>query len=631
MLPGATLNASGHPLFIQLGQGDQGGLQMITPSNQLVSTGLTEEGFYLSHDRQERLLFGSQNKGLFIQTDPDCYTPECWQVIGPEKGFWLINVISAVQDAQGRYWMGRSSTGLAVYLPDQDTVLSFLAETQQLSTQIWSMQIDREERFWVGTGTGLALFSPPAVIDSTFRPDEYLQPVGANVLPREAIRALDTLDDRYLIIGSSGGVALLDLQSFNRQPERPVIYNFDKAAGYNGQATEQDAIWVDAQKDIWIANDRGITRFNMDLFLPDTTPPRVFITGVSSYGEQFPLTGRGKLRLPQQNTNVQFSFATDARPDLSSEIGYWYQLNADTLLATDNPEVRFTNLRPGNYTFTLFAQRNGIRSEPEYLSFRIARPITEKPGFYLLLTGFALGMFAYFSQQHREQEKRRQQFLALRVQTVVNQLNPHFINNALGWVQARAQERGDAEAVTIIGKLAGNIKTIFQNSREKRAVHSLVEELTLVRNYLVIQKARFGEKLTCSLPAPEIVEQCCRHIKVPLMLVLIHCENAVEHGIRNQLSGGRVTINLQDSGDHLVITVEDTGVGRQRAREIGSLGNQQGISMLNELIHTLNKYNPLPIRQEFEDLPFHDDQGRPYGTRVTLTIPKTYHYAFAND
>ena len=203
-------------------------------------------------------------------------------------------------------------------------------------------------------------------------------------------------------------------------------------------------------------------------------------------------------------------------------------------------------------------------------------------------------------------------------------MNPHFINNALQWVQNRVFH--DKEAVTVVGKLAENIKIVFKNTREKKSFHSLKNEVNLVQNYLLIQKFRFGDRLEYSLPHSEIINSWGDRLMLPLMIIQIHCENAIEHGINNTEEGGQVSIHLRDEENHIIINIEDNGIGRIKAQEIGSSGTQQGTKMLKELIEIYNLNNTYKLSQKYEDGIFSTSSGEKYGTRVILQIPKKYNY-----
>ena len=116
-------------------------------------------------------------------------------------------------------------------------------------------------------------------------------------------------------------------------------------------------------------------------------------------------------------------------------------------------------------------------------------------------------------------------------------------------------------------------------------------------------------------------------IEVPLMILQIHAENAVEHGIRNNPTGeGTVRIRINDQIDFIRITIEDDGIGRQAAAILGSKGTQNGTKMLAELQRIYNKNNVLKISQEYQDNIFSGPDQLSFGTRVIITIPKEFNY-----
>lgn len=350
------------------------------------------------------------------------------------------------------------------------------------------------------------------------------------------------------------------------------------------------------------------------------------IDQLSSYGDDFSVDEAPLLSLEQKHTNVRFSFHVEDNPTLAANIQFQYQLNDGDLKTTSENLVEFVNQQYGRHIFTVYAVKNGIRSQPAMLEFEIPRPFAETPRFYLLLLSTVLSLATIFYIGKRQQDKRRQELAMLRAQTIVNQLNPHFINNALGWIQHRAKHSGDAQAVAVIQKMAINIKTIFRNSRERKSHHPLREELLLVENYFRIQQARFGDVFQYKMPAEEEMKQIDLSLEVPLMILQIHCENAVEHGIRNQMGDGYVRVDLCDEGELIRIVIEDNGVGRKEAAVKGSLGSGQGLKMMTELIRAFNLDNRLKLQQYFEDDIFTKPDGTPYGTRSIILIPKSFNY-----
>jgi len=83
--------------------------------------------------------------------------------------------------------------------------------------------------------------------------------------------------------------------------------------------------------------------------------------------------------------------------------------------------------------------------------------------------------------------------------------------------------------------------------------HLLRDELTHLRRYLAVEKARFGERLE----VVEEVEASCLDCEVPTLLLQPLVENALKHGVATLVEGGTVTIRARLHGGRLVLAVEN--------------------------------------------------------------------------
>ncbi len=134
------------------------------------------------------------------------------------------------------------------------------------------------------------------------------------------------------------------------------------------------------------------------------------------------------------------------------------------------------------------------------------------------------------------------------------QINPHFLFNALNTIAALiAEQPREAE------KTVEAVSTIFRHTLQAgdRPFVKLSEELDLVTQYLSIEKARFGERLSFEIDAdPRLVSH-----PVPAFCVQTLVENAVKHGLERQRGNGRIEIRCSSRRDHVVLEVDDNGVG----------------------------------------------------------------------
>ncbi|MDU4093168.1 MAG: histidine kinase, partial [Pantoea sp.] len=82
------------------------------------------------------------------------------------------------------------------------------------------------------------------------------------------------------------------------------------------------------------------------------------------------------------------------------------------------------------------------------------------------------------------------------------------------------------------------------------------KELYQVKDYIAIEQARFGDKLTMIYHIDE--ELNC---VLPSLLIQPLVENAIVHGIQPCRGKGVVTLSVEDLGDRVRIAVRDTGNG----------------------------------------------------------------------
>ena len=85
------------------------------------------------------------------------------------------------------------------------------------------------------------------------------------------------------------------------------------------------------------------------------------------------------------------------------------------------------------------------------------------------------------------------------------------------------------------------------------------EELASVRNYLRIEKVRFGDKIKVVESVPdELMQQL-----IPLFSLQLLVENAIRHGLGLKVEPGTIFIRAWQEGEVLLVQVEDNGVGME--------------------------------------------------------------------
>ena len=139
-----------------------------------------------------------------------------------------------------------------------------------------------------------------------------------------------------------------------------------------------------------------------------------------------------------------------------------------------------------------------------------------------------------FYSQYRKREVHAAKLQAdlhkAQLSTLKMQLQPHFLFNTLNAVST-LMYRDVSAADQVIAKLGDLLRRTIDHSDINEI--TLRDELDFITNYLDIEQARFGERLSVSFDISEESEQAA----IPYLILQPFVENAIKHGISRILSG----------------------------------------------------------------------------------------------
>jgi two-component system, LytTR family, sensor kinase len=161
-----------------------------------------------------------------------------------------------------------------------------------------------------------------------------------------------------------------------------------------------------------------------------------------------------------------------------------------------------------------------------------------------------------------ELARTRTRVMAAELRALRAQISPHFIYNSLAAIASFVRTDPDRARELLID-FADFTRYAL---RSGGPFTTLAEELRNVERYLVLEQARFGDRLQISLLiAPEVLP-----VTVPYLAVQPLVENAVRHGLATKEGVGHLTITASDRGSDAEICIEDDGIGTdpQRVRQI---------------------------------------------------------------
>ena len=177
---------------------------------------------------------------------------------------------------------------------------------------------------------------------------------------------------------------------------------------------------------------------------------------------------------------------------------------------------------------------------------------------YLLVAGIAYAVRAHRAAVEASLLAKQAQLAALRAQ-----LNPHFLFNALNTVSSlmASDARAADEALERLGHL---LRYALADDEEV----PLASEWAFTRDYLELEKLRFGERLRTEAH----LDPAALRVLVPSLFLQPIVENAVRHGVGERPDGGRVVLSAAVEGERLVCRVVDDGPGAPPASEGRGLG-----------------------------------------------------------
>jgi two-component system LytT family sensor kinase len=147
----------------------------------------------------------------------------------------------------------------------------------------------------------------------------------------------------------------------------------------------------------------------------------------------------------------------------------------------------------------------------------------------------------------------RTRLMEAEVRALRAQISPHFIYNSLNAI-ASFVRTDPGKARELLLDFADFTRYSFRRHGE---FTTLAEELRSIERYLVLEQARFGDRLRVSLQVdPEVLG-----VTVPFLCLQPLVENAVRHGLESREGPGLVEIVAVNRDQEAVISVEDDGVG----------------------------------------------------------------------
>lgn len=573
----------------------------------------TCDAFYRTNDG---VLFACTEKGV-IQIDPLSDTPI--------RSFYGYQV---KQSRYGKLYGGfqlqndqllfYGASGIFNLINDeliQDSIQGF----KTVQTFINKIVRDRNSNVWIATqGKGLLKChekNGKLVLDKQYGKTDGL---SSDII-------LSTLVDKNnnLWIGYHGGIGLLTRNG--------SIINYNYRDGFLAVNYQNLELEMQSNGSLWALTSMGCLSFHPDSIQHNSTVPGIYLKNILV--NNMIIADDPAVNLSSEfaydKNSFRFEYSGISLTD-ATKLSYSYRLSGidSTWTSTQNKEVDYKFLNPGEYTFQVRAcVGNSSCSEPINFRFEIGYPFWQSWWFYTIMILLVTGIIYYFFRLRirniLKQNAVKQQMAELEGKALRAQMNPHFIFNSLNAIQECIVTEKIDSAYEYLSRFSKLLRLVLNHS-EKNLI-SLASEVETLKLYLSLESLRFKGSFSYEIKIDDNLD--IDEVMVPSLLLQPYVENAIWHGLINKEGDKKLVISFAEVSNRVVCTVNDNGIGRQKAgdiklKKIGAARfDSRGTILSMQRIKTLNQQFPGMVKLDIID--HFDDNNNPAGTSIIISLLNT--------
>ena len=457
----------------------------------------------------------------------------------PGPDFLKTHVYALCSDANSDdLWLGTMENGVVRFdKRKRQFVESISTEDGLAGNVIASLLMDRRDRLWVGTESGLSCFDPASRSFTNFN--------LADDLPFEVFIAGSAYaaEDGSFVFGGYGGAL----------------------------------------------------RFFPDRIEKDSTLPRapVHLTSLRSMGLHqvfdLPVEELDRWRVRTSENNLEFEFnAFDY--GISGPLQYRYKMggfDADWQQAGQRGYASYANLPAGKYLLEIQC----LDREGRILGATRPFEISVIPFFYETLAfqiaaGIILLIAAFAFAAYRERRRLSRSLLENKEKALKKQLSQHFIFNTLNLANADIL-RGDMETANHnLVQFSQLLRFYFKELQQ--TLVPLEAEIEFSKQFLELANLRYSDRWTYEVEVDPSLSP--ENWLVPPLFIQPYLENAVKYAFPKSKKNGLIQVRFSQKGKYLSCKVLDNGKGLLESSAFEEAeGLHAGFALIQERIHTFNQ------------------------------------------
>lgn len=574
-------------------------------------------------------------------------------------------IVCMEKDDKGNIWFGLHNGKISKWDRKLNKFFSYgggLYNTGESLPTITNIFIDRAQLCWVSTISGFKQFDLEKMLyNNTWLPDKNNKPSFSG----KTSLGIEEYNDSILLIGTAHG----GLNFFNKNTHS--FSNLGKSEGLPSNTIY--AIKKDITGYIWFTTDYGLYKFypaekkiisySMDpgiirssftanKFYPlqngqwlsftiaeaisfspgnieyqDKQESKIEITGFKLFDKPLFIDS-----LLFENKPVRLSYKENFFTVEFAELNfsglhqpnYYYRLigiDKNWVNGGTNRFANYTDLQPGEYTFTVRTESGNSSSATTSFKIIIAPPFWKTWWFIsAICICIILLVYAFIKWRERtlkEMYSMNEQLSKAKLEALRAQMNPHFIFNCLNSIDNLIQMDEKEKATLYLSKFARLIRSILESATDN--VIACWKDMETLELYLELEALRFDNKFSYHITISD--EILNGDYKVPPLVIQPFVENAIHHGLLNKIQPDKkLLVDVSVSNNHIHYRIEDNGVGRKKAAAYKLLNKptyeSMGMQITTERINLFNQH----INSSLTITDLHDEQGSACGTKVEVEL-----------
>ena len=414
-------------------------------------------------------------------------SPEFEKVFYPSEYIFKKRIVSIVEK-DDKIWMGTADGLFSVKDYQYNNIKNESIGDSLLQVRINDLKLDSFGNIWISTiGNGIIY----KTIDTIF------QISTKDGLKSNFVNHVFIENDSSIWIATNKGLSNLIYSFDQNKLFLKRILSFTTTDGLLDNYINSVTKWKDR---IWLATNKGICHFSSKDIKIVSVIPKIILENLYVNEDSVDLNSSNNFKYFQND--LYFKFTGISFRKQNDVPFYRYRLTSEnsdsTWFYTNNRDARFSDLNPGSYTFEAAAQNKfGQWSEkPIVYRFTIQPHFTQTFWFrafvFFVIAGMVIFLIQLRGKRIKNEEEQKRKVQEAELQALRNQMNPHFVFNALNSIQNFVFKNDAKKANYYLSRFSKLMRDGLQFARLKYI--SLQEEVIFLNTYLELEKMRFPDK-----------------------------------------------------------------------------------------------------------------------------------------